>query len=304
MKSHVQLHLLHNPSAGDQDNTKKALVSLIESAGFSCKYSSLKKKGWKRFKDDTALLVIAGGDGTVRQVTKELLKRRLLDRRLPVIVLPMGTANNFAKTLSLSPEPLDLLLRMDQLPLKKIDVGVVRNLPKATFFLEGMGFGLFPKLINVMEKSTLPTVETAEQELDVAFEKLIRVAQEYKAKYAKLTIDGQHHEGSFLLIEVLNIKSIGPNLVLAPTADPADGKLHVALLREEMRQDFLTYLRNQQQQPAKVSSAIPWELVEVSNEVIIQSENRLIHVDDELITIKKKQRLQVEIRKGVLDIIG
>lgn len=226
-----------------------------------------------------------------------------MDKRLPLVLLPIGTANNFAKTLQLSPEPLDLLSRIHKQRLQKVDVGAISNLSKAAFFLEGMGFGLFPKLIKVMKETSQPFVETNGQELDIAFEKLIHITQRYKAKHSKLIVDGKAYEGNFLLVEILNTKSIGPNLVLAPAADPSDGKLHVALLREEMRQKFLIYLRDQRKRQAKTSSATPWELIEVTNDVIVQSENRLIHVDDELITINKRKRLQVEVRKEVLDVL-
>lgn len=304
MKSGAHVHVLYNPNAGDQNDIKKELIRLIKSEGFSYTYASVKDKGWQHFKKKTVMLVVAGGDGTVRQVTKEILNRKLLDKHVPLVVLPVGTANNFAKTLQLSPRLPDLLHRIRFGQLKKIDVGVISNLPKPAFFLEGMGFGLFPKLIKVMQEPDRSSAKTNEQQLDEAFEKLIGITARQKAKHSSLIIDGKVYEGNFLLIEILNTKSIGPNLELAPAADPADGKFHVALLREEMRQEFITYLKRPKKPPTKKeASSTPWELIEVAAGLTILSENRLLHIDDELVDVDKKKRIVVEIRKGVLEVV-
>ena len=47
---------------------------------------------------------------------------------------------------------------------------------------------------------------------------------------------------AFLLVEVLNIRSIGPNLVFAPDASPSDGYFDVILAQECHREELLTYL--------------------------------------------------------------
>ncbi|WP_257669336.1 diacylglycerol/lipid kinase family protein [Parapedobacter tibetensis] len=304
MKPGAHVYVLHNPNAGDQNNTKKDLVNLIESAGFPCKYASVKEKGWLRFKKNTAVLVVVGGDGTIRQVIKEILDRRLLDKRLPIVLLPRGTANNFAKTLQLSPKLLDLPLRIHHGQVKKIDVGFISNIPELSFFLEGLGFGLLPALIKAMRESNLSAAKVNGQELDMAFAKLMQITQHHKAEHAKLIVDGRTYEGNFLLIEILNIKSIGPNLELAPDADPSDGKFHVALLKEEMRQAFLVYLQNKKNVSSKkITPVVPWELIEVTDEVTVVSENRLLHADDELMYLNKKKRIKVEVRTGVLDVV-
>ena len=64
--------ILHNPNAGKQEHSKKKLMSLVKSNGFDCGYSSTKKIKWKKVKPDTDFLVIAGGDGTVRDVVVNL----------------------------------------------------------------------------------------------------------------------------------------------------------------------------------------------------------------------------------------
>ncbi len=304
MKNGAHVHILHNPTAGEQDNTKTELIELMRPLGIACDYASVKEKGWHRFKSRTDLLVIVGGDGTIRAVAEKILKRKLLDRRLPLLLLPSGTANNFAITLGISHDPKDLPDRIRQSDIRTIDVGTINGVSKTSFFLEGMGFGLFPKLMEAMKRADL-SIDTRNEELQTAIDKLIEITEDYKAASAKVIIDGTPYTGKFLLINVLNTQSIGPNLCLAPHADPGDGILHVAMLREENREHFLAYLKNRQTKKPnnRPINNLPWELVELHAELLIKSKSDLLHVDDELLAIKKKKLVRVNIRKGVLDIV-
>src|SRR5688500_203880 len=45
-----------------------------------------------------------------------------------------------------------------------------------------------------------------------------------------------------LLIEVLNIRSVGPNLVFGPGADPSDGYFDVVMAQECHREELRAYL--------------------------------------------------------------
>jgi hypothetical protein len=40
--------VLHNPNAGDGENSDKALMAAIEAEGYKCSYLSTKKKGWEK----------------------------------------------------------------------------------------------------------------------------------------------------------------------------------------------------------------------------------------------------------------
>jgi len=304
MKRNIHVRLLHNPKAGDQDYVKEELIKRIESQGFTCQYASLKEKGWKRFASETVLVVIAGGDGTVREVLKKLLTRSILDKRLTVALIPSGTANNFAKTLGISSD-LDTFERIiQQWEPKQVDVGLIGKLGKARFFIEGLGFGLIPMLMEKMKTVDFGQAHTAEDELALALKKLLEIVATCPATRAKVTIDGQVYEDDYLLVEVLNIKSIGPNLVLAPHADPTDGCFEVVLLTKTNREALATYLHHLQQQKPPAVSVVPGQIVTAMHEVIIACDNRTIHVDDELVTLKKSKKIEITIRAGVIDILS
>lgn len=296
-------HLLHNPKAGDGDHMKADMINAVTACGFTCQYDSTKEKSWGRLKNKTSLVVIAGGDGTIRQVMKKLLTRKVLDKRLTIALLPAGTANNFAKTLGASDSLANLGRVINDWNTKQIDIGAISNLRESKFFLEGMGYGLLPKLIKEMKETDLSDVETADEELDIALGEMVEIAKTYKPKRGEITIDGTVYEGDYLLAEVLNIKSVGPNLELAPQANPADGKFHVALLKEADREAFIAYVQDLKRHRRQKAATVPWQLIEANHEIAIRCDNRLIHVDDELIQVRKRQPINVEIRPGIVDVL-
>ena len=111
--------LLHNPGAGDEEHDEKELVALIEANGFECSYASVKKKVWANFRPEPDFLVVAGGDGTVRKITKELLEQNLVNKKWPIALLPLGTANNIAKTLGIEGKKEDIIQSWHKGKLKR-----------------------------------------------------------------------------------------------------------------------------------------------------------------------------------------
>ena len=58
----------------------------------------------------------------------------------------------------------------------------------------------------------------------------------------RIVADGTDLSGEFLGVEILNIRFVGPNVPLAPEADPSDGLLDVVLVTDADRDGILEYL--------------------------------------------------------------
>ena len=69
-------------------------------------------------------IAIGGGDGTISEALPQLLR---LGK--PVGVLPLGTANDFARTLELPSDPVQALQTAVSGRERKIDVGLVNGYP-------------------------------------------------------------------------------------------------------------------------------------------------------------------------------
>lgn len=285
--------LLHNPKAGEGEYTHKKLSRLINRAGYDCSYSSTKKEGWDKIKSGEAdMIVVAGGDGTVRKVAKVVL-----EKRMPLALLPLGTANNIAKTLGISGKPEEVIESWENATLKPFDVGRIYGLKKqAGFFLEGMGYGVFPRLMKEMKRKEHELSDSPEENLRIAWETLHDIILNSKARFCKISLDGADYSGKFLLAEVMNTQSIGPNLNLTPVGDPSDGEFEVILISERQRDEFAAYVHNKlhgiEQPPI-------FNVLKAKN-LDIYWEGKLLHIDDEIVQLKKSKEVRVKMQEGLL----
>lgn len=175
------------------------------------------------------LVIVAGGDGTLRAVAT-----RLIDKDVPIALIPLGTANNISKNLGIYRDPLEILAGLKAPIEYKYDVGYVRGPWGADYFLEGAGFGIFADILATYDpnqgKSVLRSIEAA-------FKNMV----EDKHYYPLISIDGNSFVDSHLLVEVLNTNAVGPRLKFAPEADPGDGFFDVVQVKENKDETLLAY---------------------------------------------------------------
>jgi diacylglycerol kinase (ATP) len=238
----VRVTLIHNPKAGKQSkrDARTALVKLLRGAGHEVRYQSSKDDGWDEALAVPAdLIAVAGGDGTVSRVA-----RRMVGRGIPVAPLPLGTANNIARTLGVADVPLEEIVRGWRNPRRvKLDVGVAQGPWGKRQFLEGVGVGLFATLLarRKAKKKAAKSDRTADP-VTRALRMLKQRVKTCEAIALKASLDGRDISGRYLLLEALNILYVGPNLYLAPESTPGDGTFDVVLASEAERDRLLEYL--------------------------------------------------------------
>ena len=104
----MKVTLIHNPDAGSTDEScADEIANSIRAAGHSVVCQSCRNAGWeKALLEPGDLVAVAGGDGIVGTVAKQMI-----GKSVPIAVLPMGTANNIASTLGLTGLSMDDLIR-------------------------------------------------------------------------------------------------------------------------------------------------------------------------------------------------
>lgn len=282
--------IVHNPTAGYAAHSKRYLIGLFKDTGMTAIYVSSDEEGWeKSLSSKTDAVYLAGGDGTVHSLAIELLKIKNPEERPPVILMPLGTANNIATTLS--------ILGRDAFPVidpraikRKFDCGKVSGIEGNEIFLEGVGMGIFPELISEMKKMEVKPEEKLNRTLEV----LLKIVKKYKARKAKIEFDGFTIKGSFLMVEVMNTRYIGPKLQLAPEADPGDGYLNLVMIPENKREVLESYVKS------LIAARTSYDLRKLVFSINVQKlkikwKGSKVHVDDALDENYSGKKIKVKI---------
>lgn len=242
----MHVSLVYNPAAraGTAPGAEE-LASLIRAAGHQVAACAAGTPAWAAaLQDPGDLLVLAGGDGTVAGTLRAIAA----SGQAPPLatILPVGTANNIAKTLGLARPLAELVRDWPAMRLRSLDVGVVDAGNGARrLFVEAAGLGVLTEMIGELDGEARPLnaairrYEGTRGYVGLLGEMLAR------APVGRITVvaDGHDLTGEYLLVEVLNVGMVGPNLTLAPAADPGDGLLDLLLVDEGARcgmQEWLT----------------------------------------------------------------
>jgi diacylglycerol kinase (ATP) len=299
----VRLTLLHNPTAGHGRHTADELQDTARALGHTIAAHSVERESWiDALADPGDLVVVAGGDGTVARIAA-----RMIGSRVPLAVIPMGTANNIATTLGVVGSPREMMEAWGTAQPVGVDVGHVHSEGRSLPFFECVGVGEFGRLMahsQAMERSD----REGDRERKLARDLVLlreKVATS-SGQPVTLEIDGVERSGEYLLAEVLNVWTIGPRLGLAPSARIDDGRLHVVLVGLDHRAELVRYLERLQH-----GFAEPPEL-----EVITASQVRLgcqvhdLHIDGELweapspiVAPRQRVELDVSLLRGAVQFL-
>jgi diacylglycerol kinase family enzyme len=302
--SPMRVILIHNPNAGDGTQpTVGQLKALIREAGHKLRIQSIKEQGWgKSLKKKVDLVAVAGGDGTVGKVA-----RRLVGRGIPIAVLPLGTANNIAKTLGIAGMTVTQLIPgWASARRLKFDAGCATGPWGGRHFIEGVGFGLFTRMLPEIRKNkTMAHLSDAEVKVAYALQVLRDMLKDSKPMTVNAALDGRDISGKYLLFEAMNTSYIGPNLFLAPAVAHDTGLLDIAFVAEKDRKKLEKYLSTWQQ-----GKMWPGELgVGRGKRLEVEWTGYPVHLDDRLWPKKGKPKpkspamIEIKLERAALEFL-
>jgi diacylglycerol kinase (ATP) len=281
--------LIHSKGAGQGDMSKDDLVALLARHGYEATYKTTDEADWQTcFDGKPEMVVVAGGDGTVKRVALALA-----GKDIPMAVLPMGTANNIAGALGSVGELDSLVGSFRTCRRVRIVLGVARGPWGEKHFVEGVGFGLFARTMRHADESAEDDDDRAKgraAKLRQDLERLLAHTRTHPPSHAEIWLDGKHIAGDFLLVAVLSIPSVGPRLELAPGKDAADRAFHVALVPHWHREDLESHLEDR-----KVERASRLEtIVRAARTVKARWFGRDVHIDDDVWPKDRDHLVEVE----------
>jgi YegS/Rv2252/BmrU family lipid kinase len=163
------------------------------------------------------LIVIGGGDGTVSTAVSQLLK---LNR--PFAVIPLGTANDFARTLGLPSDPLEAAKIALNGREHRIDVGLVNDRP----YLNVASVGVASRVTELQSKELKRRWRVVAYAIG-----LMKAARNLQPFFVRLDLDGRPAwSGLVYQVSVGNGRFHGGGLVVADDAAIDDGKLDLYLI--------------------------------------------------------------------------
>jgi diacylglycerol kinase (ATP) len=220
-------------------------------------------------------VAVAGGDGTVGKVA-----RNLIGSGTPIAVLPMGTANNIAKTLGLTDRtPEDLIKCWNAGRCVNFDISVAKGPWGSECFIEGFGVGLLAETMFQIEDGEHPHLSQAEEpeeHINASLKLLRNQLSSYSSKRLTVRLDGKDLSGDYLLLEALNIRYIGPNLDFVPRAKINDGRLDVVFVSKDEQSKLRQYISDHlKHKRSRVSLT-----VRRGRHLQLEWEKSPVHIDD------------------------
>ncbi|WP_289483618.1 lipid kinase [Enterobacter sp. E105B] len=162
---------------------------------------------------DVSHVIVGGGDGTLNTCLKGLISTGL-----PLGILPLGTANDFARTVGI-PADLDEAVKIiAQGHLRDCDLGLVNDHP----FLNVSSIGFSVNLARNLSEKAKKRWGVAGYALAALF--LLRQSRPFSAT---LHADGKVQELTTVQFSVGNGRFYGGGLAVSHTAAPDDGLLDV-----------------------------------------------------------------------------
>lgn len=137
--------IIVNAVAGKQ-NIKKYIPYIInnfEELNFQTQieYTTIENDAYniiKNYNEYCDVILVCGGDGTLNQVIQGICET---DRKVCIGFIPVGTTNDFAKSLNISFDRLHISKNIYEYRSKKIDIGLIDN----HIFNYVAAFGIFSK---------------------------------------------------------------------------------------------------------------------------------------------------------------
>lgn len=188
----------------------------------------------------TNYLIAVGGDGTIHEVINGIMKIPKVEREDLIIgLLPLGSGNDFARTLNLSSKISELYKLINNNKFIDLDVGKIihKNLlgkDSITYFINIAGVGLdaeVAKRVNEGNKTYGPNF--------AFFSATLKSFLGYQKKKLRISAENYFYEGDVLLLTFANAKYFGSGLGISPHAKINDGKISITLVGEVSLFDYL-----------------------------------------------------------------
>lgn len=237
--------------------------------------------------DDTyKYIIVAGGDGTVDTVVNAM-KAAKID--LPIAILPVGTANDFAKFIGMPQNVEEACNKILSTSPQPMDIGRIND----KYFINVASTGLFT---DVSQKTDVNLKNTIGK---LAYY-LKGIEQLPNFRKLKIKVDSREEKfhGEMYLMLIFNGQTAG-NFKLAYNAEVDDGLLDIIIIKAVMLKDLI----------ALFIRILRGEHLESPNVIYFKTNKLRVECDEDIVTDIDGERgpdfpLDIECIKGGIKVLG
>ncbi|HEY9046136.1 MAG TPA: diacylglycerol kinase family protein [Ohtaekwangia sp.] len=188
------------------------------------------------------VIIAAGGDGTLHQVINGVLQGREQHQNLPVTgVIPVGTGNDFARTIQVTSDPAQLMELLRTFEPKAIDVGeVIYTTEHAAtaqcYFINVADLGMGPEVVKRVLNSGRPFGSAV-----AYYSAILQTFITYSPMVVTAKADEWEWQGKLRSMALGNGKYYGHGLCIAPDAIMNDNLLDAFICGNVSVLDFIRH---------------------------------------------------------------
>lgn len=199
----------------------------------------------------------------------------------PIAILPLGTANNIANSLGVKSAMQELIVGWRDPTLSKFHPIEVEGPWGRQRLIEGIGFGV---LAQVIEESSDEDIAPLD-----ARQRIAEAMRDAEVETFDIRVDDARISEPTVLLEVMTIPLVGPNLLLAPEANPADQLIDLCSVAASAREEAEEWLAAQAEGTPAPLAAI------AASHIVISGRFTRVRLDDKVRTLDHKNTATISL---------
>ncbi|KGN03258.1 lipid kinase [Clostridium novyi A str. 4570] len=228
-----KVKFIYNPYSGENAiiNEIDKVIMIHQKYGYTVEPFRISKDielkcAFDNIDDTFKYILVAGGDGTVDSVVNCM---KTLNINLPIGILPMGTANDFAKFIGMSTNVSHACEQILSSKPTAVDIGKINE----KYFINVASTGLFTDVSQKTDVNLKNTIGKL-----AYYVKGIEQIPSFRKLKIKVKSEHMNFDDNMYLMLVFNGETAG-NFHLAYKADLSDGMLDVIIVKAGMIKDII-----------------------------------------------------------------
>jgi len=226
-------------------------------------------------------VIAVGGDGTINQISAELIDTELL-----MGFVPMGSGNGLTRQLEVPMAPLEAIQHLNSAEAKLIDTGLINNLP----FINVAGIGFDAKVSHSFAQSKGRGLLNYGR----------YVVSEYRETQNmdyRIHVDGKIRDVKAFMLSIANGSQWGNNFFVAPNASLNDGLLDLVIMTKPRLMKIPKLVTDLSRQRIQDNSLV--EIIK-GKKFVVECSPELAHVDGE--PCSKAEKFEIRIKPASLQV--